>query len=100
MQIKFPWKHSWASKINGEKYLGNVYFRLHAFSPLSRSVDFIFFYKTLSRVTSSLVVRMLSGQIVINPGAFWVAHSGYQLCSLSYRVHFSLYYLSFNIGKV
>lgn len=31
MQIKFPWKHSRASKINGEKYLDNIYFILYAF---------------------------------------------------------------------
>lgn len=40
MQIKFPWKHSRASKINGGKFLDNVFFRLYAF-------NFFFFRFTL-----------------------------------------------------
>lgn len=102
MQIKFPWKHSSASKINGGKFLDNVFFRLYAFNfffPF-HSADLIFFYKTLPRMTSFLVVRMLSGQIVTNSGAFWVARRSYQLCSLSYRVSFCLHYVSFTTGKV
>lgn len=96
MQIKFPWKHSRAPRINGGKYLDEVYFRRCAFFFFFHSADFIFFYKTLPRVTSSLVVRMLSGQVIINPGAFWVAQPGNQLCSFSYIVSFSLGYLSFD----
>lgn len=99
MQIEFPWKHSRASKIYGGKNLDNVYFRLYNFFFLFPSADFIFFYKTFPRVTSSIVVRVLSGQVVINRNAFWVAQPGYQLCCLSYGVSFSLYYLSFNMGK-
>lgn len=98
MQIKFPWKHSRAPRINGGKYLDDVDFRRCAlfFFFFFYSADFIFFYKTLPRVTSSLVVRMLSAQVVINPGAFWVARPDYQLRSFSYIVSFSLGYLSFN----
>lgn len=77
-QIKFPWKHSRASKMTGEKHSGHVYLRLYISLSLSllRSADFIFLSQTLLRVTSSLVVSMLSGQIVINPGSFWVAYPG------------------------
>ena len=49
---------------------------LHLSPSLARSADFIFLSQTLLRVTSSLVVSMLSGQIVINPGSFWVAQPG------------------------
>ena len=88
MQIKFPWKHSRASKINGGGNTWTMYsldfMLLIIFSPF-HSTDLIFFSKTLPRVTSFLAVRMLSGQIVINPGAFWVAQPGYQLYSFSNR---------------
>lgn len=76
-------------------------FRLLIFFFFFFTLVILFFsYKTLPRVTSSLAVRMLSGQIVINPDVFWVAQPGYKPCSPSYRVSFPLYFVSFNTGKV
>lgn len=48
VQIKFPWKHARASKINGGKYLNNVYFRLHNFF---FSFSFYWFYFLLQNTS-------------------------------------------------
>lgn len=63
-------------KLMGGKSLENVCFRCYGFLFLLHYVYFIFLHKTLSGVTSSLVVMMLSGQVVINPGALRVAQYG------------------------
>lgn len=81
-RLNFPENTQGLPKLMEGKYLDNVYFRLLVFF-FFFTLLILFSSTTLPRVTSSLVVRMLSDQVIINSDAFWVAQTGYQLCSLS-----------------
>lgn len=73
-QIKFPWKHSRASKTTGEKHSGHVYLRLYNFLSLSCTLLILFSSpKHFLGWPHLLWLACCQAKIVINPGSFWVA---------------------------